>query len=131
MTHIITEKLHWVFKIDDGRIMYYLGDQNNKRIRCPELQNLTEKEKRELRLNFIFLDEYKGGRTVLHSGNETDCKIKITAPLFIKEGKSFYKCGMYTDDASPLEIARICKLVDELIPRDKIKKDGNYVEDIL
>ena len=44
MTQIMTEKLHWVFQIDDGQIMYYLGDQDNKIIKLPTLINLSEED---------------------------------------------------------------------------------------
>ena len=131
MTHVITEKLHWVFQIDDGQIMYYLGDQNNKKIRCPELINLTGEEKKFLRLKNIFIEEDKDGEIAyssLYSGQASKCKMLITAPLYIKEGsKHFCKCGTYTDE----EIKRINEKVRRIIPTEKIYEDGNYVEDIL
>ena len=52
----MTEKLHWVFQIDDGQIMYYLGDQDNKIIKLPTLINLSEEEKKILRLKKIFIE---------------------------------------------------------------------------
>ena len=119
MTHVITEKLHWVFQIDDGQIMYYLGDQNNKKIRCPELINLTGEEKKFLRLKNIFIEEDKDGETTyasLYSGQASKCKMLITAPLYIKEGsKHFCKCGTYTDEEMPEEIKRIIEKTRDFI----------------
>ena len=135
MTHVITERLHWVFQIDDGQIMYYLGDQNNKKIRCPELINLTGEEKKFLRLKNIFIEEDKDGEIAyssLYSGQASKCKMLITAPLYIKEENNrFCRCGTYTEEDMPEEIRRINELVGRIIPTEKIYEDGNYVEDIL
>ena len=136
MTHIMTEKLHWVFFIDkEGKIKYYLGDQDNKRIKCPKLVNLTGEEKRSLRLEKIFIEEDKDGKYTyasLYSAQESKCKMLITAPLYIKEGKkTFYRCGTYTEMDSPEEIRRINEIVSGLILNEKIYKEGNYVKNIL
>ena len=135
MTQIMTEKLHWVFQIDDGQIMYYLGDQDNKIIKLPTLINLSEEEKKILRLKNIFIEEDKDGETTyasLYSGQASKCKMLITAPLYIKEGsKHFSECGTYTDEEMTEEIKRINETVRRIIPTGKIYEDGNYVEDIL
>lgn len=136
MTHIITEKLHWVFFIDrEGEIKYYLGDQDNKRLKCPKLVNLTGEEKRSLRLENIFIEEDKDGKNTyasLYSGQTSKCEMLITAPLYIKEGKKcFCRCGTYTEEDKPEEIKRINEIVSGLIPNEKIYKEGNYVDNIL
>lgn len=134
--NIETEKLHWVVRCQrDGFISHFLGNEENKALGYPMLRGLTNDEKKQLNESEVCWEYDEGSFLYIHCLPRENCpEIAITAPVYVevcKKGEpiQYQRMGYCVKEWTDLdEIRRVNKIVEKIIPKEKVHIPGCYVD---